>query len=84
MIREVLGAILNIMEHKEKIKRLVQALEENGRVSVVELSRRSRIPTSTVHTILKKFRKRKVILKYTTIFDYAKLEQEGINIIGED
>jgi Lrp/AsnC family leucine-responsive transcriptional regulator len=53
-------------------KKILLHLRENSRVSLTELSRKISVPVSTIFDKLKKL-KGEVILKNTTLYDFARL-----------
>jgi len=57
---------------KEDLK-ILNVLKQNSKLSVREISKRTKIPATTVHTRLKKLKKGGIIKKYTVELDMEKL-----------
>ena len=53
--------------------KIIEALKEDGRSTVREVSKKIREPITTVHNRLNKLRKEGVIKKFTIVPDYEKL-----------
>ena len=60
------------MMGKEDV-RILSVLKQNSKLSVREISKRTKIPATTVHTRLKKLKKGGIIKKYTVELDMEKL-----------
>lgn len=61
----------------KKDSTILELLKENANLKTHQISKRTKIPISTVHNRIKKMEKRGIIKKYTIIPDYKKLG-EGI------
>ncbi len=57
----------------EKDKRIINILKENSNLSTKNISKRTRIPITTVHNRIKKLRKSGVIKRYTIELDNKKM-----------
>ena len=57
---------------KIKDNQLLRYLRSNSRLTLTQISRKTRIPISTLHDRLKKYEK-EIVLKHTTLVDFAKL-----------
>jgi len=53
--------------------KILNVLKQNSKLSVREISKRTKIPATTVHTRLKKLKKGGIIKKYTVELDMEKL-----------
>jgi Lrp/AsnC family transcriptional regulator for asnA, asnC and gidA len=54
---------------------ILEALRENAKLSVFQLSKKTGIPPTTIHNRIKKLRQNGVITNYTIKFDREKLGQ---------
>jgi len=61
---------------------ILRELQEDGRISYAELSRKTRIPDSTIYDKIKKLISRGVIKKFAAIIDQEKVGLNAVAIIG--
>jgi len=62
--------------------RILSVLKQNSKLSVREISKRTKIPATTVHTRLQKLKKDGIIKKYTVELDMKKLGRPTIAYIN--
>ena len=63
---------------QENIKQVLKALEKDARLTYAQLSAMTGIPEAEVEKIVKKAEKDRVILKYKTAIDWAKLGEDQV------
>ena len=60
----------------EKDQLILEELLQNGRVSTIEIAKKTKIPRVTVHERIKKLVKNEIIKKFTIVQNYKKLGKE--------
>jgi len=66
--------IHSIMDDKDE--QILQILRENSKLSTHQISKKTRIPITTVHNRIKKLKKEGIIKKYSIIVDNKKIGKE--------
>ena len=56
----------------DKDEQILQILKENSKLSTHQISKKTRIPITTVHNRIKKLKKEEIIKKYSIIIDKKK------------
>jgi DNA-binding Lrp family transcriptional regulator len=64
-----------IMSLDEKDLVILKSLKENSKLTSSQISKKTRIPITTIHNRIKKLEKSGIILKYTVKIDYEKIEK---------
>ena len=57
----------------DKDEQILQILKENSKLSTHQISKKTRIPITTVHNRIKKLKKEEIIKKYSIIIDKKKI-----------
>jgi len=70
----ILERIFHMVDNKDML--ILQALKENARASVVEVAKKTGLPSTTVHNRIKKLRKDDVIESYTIKINNKKIGRE--------
>ncbi|MFH1448785.1 MAG: Lrp/AsnC family transcriptional regulator [Candidatus Micrarchaeota archaeon] len=65
----------------EKDFEILEALKKNAKLSVLQLSRKTRIPPTTIHNRIKKLKQHKVITNYTIKLDREKIGQDFCAVV---
>ena len=60
----------------DKDKQIIELLEQDSSQSTREISKKTRIPITTVHKRIKKLEAEKIIKRYTIELDYEKIGRE--------
>jgi len=69
------------MELDEKDLKVLDLLKENSKLRTSQMSKRLRMPITTVHNRIKKLEKIRVIKNYTVVPDYKKLGKDILSYI---
>ncbi len=62
-----------VVKIDDKTEQILKFLSENSKLSSKELSKKTRIPLTTIHHRIKRLREEGIIKKYTIELDYDKL-----------
>lgn len=64
------------MKLDEKDKKIIEILKQNSKLSTQQISKKLRIPITTIHNRIKKLEKQEIIKNYTVNLNYKKLNLE--------
>lgn len=67
------GIIFHYMEFDDKDKKILVELAEHANLTTSQISRKTRVPITTVHNRIRKMKHGGIIQKYTVVIDFGKI-----------
>ena len=65
-------------ELDDKDEKILEVLKEHAEYTTRQIAKKTLLPVTTVHNRIIKLRKEGVILKYTIVPDYSKLDKDFV------
>src|SRR3989344_93596 len=75
------GKLFHLMKLDEKDNKILEILKQNSKLTTQQISKRLRIPITTIHNRIKKLEKEEIIKNYTVNLNYKKLNLSVIAYI---